>query len=214
MFNSQSPSHSDLPSSSKLLKSTVLAGISAIVILFAVVLPAEYGYDPTGIGNALGLKKMGEIKIQLAAEAQADALKDAQAAKQAAAPAPEAASKMASPALPAQTETAPVIPGPAEERVIVLQPNQGAELKLTMVKGAKVAYAWSVSSGVVNYDMHGDTSGQSTSYKKGRSADSDSGTMEAAFDGSHGWFWRNRTSNEVTIKLKVNGQFTDIKRVM
>jgi len=34
-----------------------------LLILF--ILPAEYGADPTGIGELLGLKKMGEIKTSL-----------------------------------------------------------------------------------------------------------------------------------------------------
>ena len=32
-------------------------------------LTAEYGTDPTGVGNVLGLTEMGEIKQQLAREA-------------------------------------------------------------------------------------------------------------------------------------------------
>ncbi|QKO20552.1 transmembrane anchor protein [Rhodoferax sp. BAB1] len=214
MFNAQTPNRSEIPSSAQLVNSTILAAVAAVVILFSVVLPAEYGYDPTGFGNVLGLTKMGAIKMQLAAEAQADALKDVQAASKAVAPEPVAVSKAAPSASPVRAAPEPIISGNAEERVIALRPNQGTELKLTMTKGAKVAYAWTVSPGLVNYDMHGDTFGRSTSYKKGRSVDSDSGTLEAAFNGSHGWFWRNRTSSEVTIKLKVNGQFTDVKRVM
>ena len=35
-----------------------------------MVLPAEYGIDPTGVGRALGLTQMGEIKVQLAEEAK------------------------------------------------------------------------------------------------------------------------------------------------
>lgn len=45
-----------------------------------VVLPAEYGIDPTGVGRALGLTQMGEIKTRLAKEALADAAADAAAA--------------------------------------------------------------------------------------------------------------------------------------
>ena len=43
----------------------------AILVLFW--LPAEYGIDPTGVGRLTGLTEMGEIKQQLAAEAEADA---------------------------------------------------------------------------------------------------------------------------------------------
>jgi len=39
------------------------------------------------------------------------------------------------------------------------------------------------------------------------------GEIKAAFDGSHGWFWRNRTSSNITITLQTNGEYTDIKRI-
>lgn len=55
MFNAEKPSLEDLPSSAQLLKSTLIAAVSAIVILVTVVLPAEYGIDPTGVGRAIGL---------------------------------------------------------------------------------------------------------------------------------------------------------------
>ncbi len=73
MYNAQLPSRAELPSSGQLLRSTIIAIISAVVILVAIVLPSEYGLDPTGIGKKLGLTQMGEIKLQLAAEAEADA---------------------------------------------------------------------------------------------------------------------------------------------
>ena len=38
-----------------------------------MVLPAEYGIDPTGVGKLLRLTEMGQIKQQLAEEAAADA---------------------------------------------------------------------------------------------------------------------------------------------
>lgn len=63
MFNSQAPAPEDLPSSGQLLRSTVVAAAAAILV--TVVLPSEYGIDPTGVGSALGLTEMGEIKIQL-----------------------------------------------------------------------------------------------------------------------------------------------------
>ena len=72
MFNAEKPSLEELPSSAQLVKSTIIAAVSAVVILVTVVLPAEYGIDPTGVGKALGLAEMGEIKTQLAEEAEAD----------------------------------------------------------------------------------------------------------------------------------------------
>jgi len=72
MNNNNRPSDSELPSVAKLIKSTIIAFTLAAIILVTVVLPSEYGIDPTGVGKHLGLSKMGEIKISLAQEAAAD----------------------------------------------------------------------------------------------------------------------------------------------
>ena len=73
MYNSDPPTRAELPTSRQLLRSTVIAVIVAAVLLALVVLPAEYGIDPTGVGRLLNLTEMGEIKQQLAEEAEADA---------------------------------------------------------------------------------------------------------------------------------------------
>ncbi|KAA6181861.1 transmembrane anchor protein, partial [Pseudomonas veronii] len=31
-------------------------------------------------------------------------------------------------------------------------------------------------------------------------------------DGTHGWFWRNRSNNDVTIALKTNGDYLSVKQ--
>jgi hypothetical protein len=53
------PVADDLPSTAQLLRSTVIAAAAAGLILVTVVLPAEYGIDPTGIGRVRGLTQMG-----------------------------------------------------------------------------------------------------------------------------------------------------------
>jgi hypothetical protein len=79
------------PDARGLLRATLLAVIAAAAITVGVVLPAEYGVDPTGIGRVLGLTQMGQIKVRLAAEAAADAAADS------AAKAEEAGSNASSP---------------------------------------------------------------------------------------------------------------------
>ena len=69
MFNTNIPSENDLPSSSQLLRSTIVALFVAVMLLLCIIIPAEYGTDPTGIGALVGLKKMGEIKASLEQEA-------------------------------------------------------------------------------------------------------------------------------------------------
>ena len=70
------------PSTRQLVRSTVVALAVAGAILMTVVLPAEYGVDPTGVGRVLGLTQMGEIKSRLATEAAADSAADAKAAEE------------------------------------------------------------------------------------------------------------------------------------
>ena len=72
MYNTPFPDRADLPSSGRLIRSTIVAGVSAVAVLITIVLPSEYGIDPTRVGSMLGLTPMGEIKMQLAAEARAD----------------------------------------------------------------------------------------------------------------------------------------------
>ncbi|WP_426130876.1 transmembrane anchor protein [Pararhizobium sp. PWRC1-1] len=218
MFNSQAPAPGDLPSSKQLVKSTVIAAAAAAVILVTIVLPSEYGIDPTGTGSVLGLTEMGEIKTQLAEEAEDDRQK-AQEVKSPAA---------TSGTVPQQGSSLmdrlfrELVAGTAhaqemrqDKMSVTLKPGEATEIKLTMSKGAKATYVWTAEGGVVNFDMHADgDGGETTSYEKGRATPTESGEMEAAFDGKHGWFWRNRTAADVTIILKTSGAYSDIKKVM
>lgn len=205
MHNANIPTHVDLPSSRQLVRSTLLALAAAGAILVAVVLPAEYGVDPTGAGEMLDLTEMGRIKMQLAAAAEADQASEVAtavpAAPVAAAPRPEPT--LATPAA-----------GRSDEMTITLTPGEGAEVKLVMVEGAKASFAWTVAGGVVNFDLHADGSGRSKSYEKGRGVPGAEGVLEAAFDGNHGWYWRNRGDSPVTVTLRTNGAYSDIKRMI
>ncbi len=33
------------------------------------------------------------------------------------------------------------------------------------------------------------------------------GSFTAPFDGSHGWYWKNNTDDDIAVLLKVKGQF-------
>lgn len=221
MYNSDIPARAELPSSRQLIRSTIIAAVSAVVLLYTVVLPSEYGVDPTGIGRVLGLTEMGEIKTRLAKEAAEDA-----AATQASQSEPAAAAGNEPPAnaapvatTPAQTPAAPSASETGstatwrDEMTFTLAPGQGTEIKLKMKEGEKALYSWTVKGGVVNFDTHGDAFGRSISYEKGRGVASDEGELIAAFTGNHGWFWRNRGEADVTVVLKTGGAYSDIKRV-
>ena len=212
MYNSDTPSRAELPSSKQLLRSTILAAVSAVVLLVAFVLPAEYGIDPTGVGRVLRMTEMGDIKQQLAAEADADAAATATTSD---APIQATGISSAMTAQPSASAAAPAAPKAVwrDEKLVTLTPGEGTEIKLKMAKGAKTQYSWVVEGGEVNFDTHGDAPGESISYEKGRGVAADEGVLEAAFTGNHGWFWRNRGNADVKLILRTRGDYTEIKQM-
>jgi hypothetical protein len=223
MFNAQKPDPSELPSTGRLLKSTGIAAAVAGALLVFVVLPAEYGVDLTGAGSLLGLTEMGRIKMQLAEEAALDPAETVAPAVEAPTTAPNEPGpstvvppSAAPPAtLPAPTASAPqsATSVASDESVFTLAPDDGFEIKLVMVKGARAKFEWFTDGAGVNYDTHADGAGVSYhGYGKGTNTPRQEGELVAAFDGSHGWFWRNRTDQDVRITLRTSGEYTDVKQ--
>jgi hypothetical protein len=220
MRKSNMPTDQELPSNDKLIKSTILAAAVAGVLLATVVMPAEYGIDPTGIGNLIGLKKMGEIRVSLEKEAAADQakssgtnteVKQTEVKQTEAKPVETNTAVTSAPQSTGMGATTPI----SDEMQVTLAPDEGAEIKVAMSKGNKVQYAWSTNGGKANFDVHADSEKLGIdyhAYSKG-SEERQEGELEAAFDGNHGWFWRNRTSNPITITLKTKGEYTDIKQM-
>ncbi|WP_122073869.1 transmembrane anchor protein [Pseudophaeobacter sp. EL27] len=204
MFNSNKPSLEDLPTTAQLLKSTAIAAASAIVILTTIVLPSEYGIDPTGLGRMLGLTEMGEIKVQLEQEAEAD--------RKIGIPEDDQSSLL--------NDVFGLVVGSAhaqeaevwrDEVTFTLAPGASAEWKLVMSQGQTAEYRMVVEGGRVNFDLHGHGSGQSVTYEKGRGSTGSGGTILADFAGEHGWFWRNRDKAAVTVKVQVRGEYVEFK---
>lgn len=215
MYNTDIPTRAELPSSKQLLRSTLIAIASAAAILVAVVLPAEYNIDPTGLGRVLGLAEMGEIKAQLAKEADEDRIKSGAGAGEVPKPAQESSllGEILSGLFISSAHAEEVAAPRKDEMKVTLTPGEGTEIKLKMLKGKKVNFSWVVTGGAVNFDMHGDGGGEQISYEKGRGVPNAEGVLEAAFDGNHGWFWRNRGAAEVSLTLKTEGAYSDIKQM-
>ncbi|XXF90749.1 hypothetical protein TabM4_04455 [Tabrizicola sp. M-4] len=136
-----------------------------------------------------------------------------------AAPAPdtEAGAEPAPEAAPAETAGA-VEAAVAEatsdwrdEVSYTLAPGEGIEVKLVMQEGQTARFEWTANGSVLNYDTHGDGSGQKISYEQGRAVPEQAGDLTAAFTGNHGWFWRNRTDAPVTVTLKTAGDYAEMK---
>jgi hypothetical protein len=203
MFNAEKPSLEELPSSAQLLRSTVIAAVGAVVILVTVVLPAEYGIDPTGAGRVLGLTEMGEIKQELADEAEQDR----------AIHGPDQSSSVLDDLLGLFVGTAQAEEAWRDELTFTLAPGDTAEIKLVMVEGDAAEYAWVAEGGRINFDLHAHGDGRSIDYDRGRGASAGDGSIEAPFAGEHGWFWRNRDNADVTVTLQLRGDYSELKQI-
>lgn len=216
MYNTDMPTRAELPSRRKLIRSTIVAILAAAILLITVVLPAEYAVDPTGLGKVLGLTEMGEIKQQLAEEADADETLSTTE--------PTEPSETSAGAVLADAEVADkleptpeIAPQPTWKDVVTLSlaPGEATEVKLTMKAGGIASYAWTTDRGHLNSDLHADGANKAfISYRKGRAETDDAGELTAEFDGTHGWFWRNRSEKVVEVTLRVSGAYSEIKRML
>lgn len=178
----------------QLLKATGLALAVAGVVLVTAVLPAEYGIDPTGLGRALGLTALAE---PAAMEAPLT-------------PAAVAAAPVSALPTPEQAVVRRPAPFHDEQQALTLAGNQGAEIKTAMKAGERIEFSWTSAGGPVSFDMHGEKPNDGdnfSSYWKDRDQTESHGSFVAPFDGVHGWYWKNRGSEPVTVTVKVSGYF-------
>ena len=181
------PDPETLPSTGQLLRATVIAIAVAAVLLVTVVLPAEYGIDPTGLGGRLGLTSLSSAAPPPPASAPAE-------------PTVAAAEPLA---LVKRTDAFR-----SDEMSLTLLPGKGAEIKATMGAGDSYVFSWTTDGGPVNFDMHGErpnAGDEFTSYWKDKQQTSGHGSFVAPFAGSHGWYWANRGGAPVTVTVKTSG---------
>lgn len=200
MYNSEKPSLEELPSSSQLLRSTFLAIVAAMTILITIILPAEYAIDLTGAGRVLGLTEMGEIKEGLAKEVEEDNKTHGGNSTQS-----NAFDKLV--VSPARVQEVW-----KDEVTFTLAPGRAMEVKLVMSKDAKAHYKWSAEGGQINFDLHAHGDGEAVTYEKVRGKKVGDGSFTTPFAGEHGWFWRNRDKSDVTVKLQIRGDYSELKQ--
>lgn len=187
-----------LPSRRRLLTTTLVAVAVAVVILTTIVLPAEYGVDPTRVGRLLGLTSMGQAKSV-------------------------AASSGAAGVAPAEGDTSVMhdhkrkwFSGRVEIEVVG---REELEYKAALAKGEPLLYEWTVSGGPLYFEFHGEPTegewpeGFYQSYQIGEASEAEAGSFVAPFTGNHGWYWRNESNNTVTITLQAAGYYTSLGRV-
>ena len=164
------------------------AGIALLVagvLLVTVILPAEFAVDPLGAGAKLGLMDLGVVGKQVEALNAATAKGAAQSA------------------LVAKQEKA----FNHETVEFVLAPGGSIEYKYRLEKGESLLYSWKTAA-PIDYEFHaepdGAPRGYAQSYEKSHGA-GQNGTLNAPFNGIHGWYWENTTAQPVTVSLSTAG---------
>jgi len=178
-----------LPSRSRLAVTTLAALAVAVVILMTIVLPAEYGIDPLGSGEALGLTAMSRpIAVEpIPLPAGGDALK----------PTPNG---------PINLYGAPFKVDAVE---FVLGPYDYVEYKYQLQEGAQMQFAWKATRPVI-HDFHGEVGADPTQVKSFDKSNRQEaiGALTAPFAGIHGWYWENPGAESVTVTLKSSGFYS------
>lgn len=188
------------PSKSAIAKATGIALALALLLLFAAVLPAEYGYDPLKTGKALGLTGIAAAVANNGAD-------------------PNAKGRAVATPAPGQTgiykSQSKIYKVDSED--FQLGPGEGVEMKYHMQQGAGMVYAWK-ADGALLYEFHGEPDNKpNKDYYESYELDNKTGKTEsygsftAPTTGIHGWFWQNKGDKDVKFHLTVAGFFDSAK---
>lgn len=195
------------PSAKSLWTATAAAAVVAAVITTLFILPAEYGLDPTGVGKLTGLTAIAQAGDP---DAQMQEVQPQQTQAQQS-PASGEGNLLAGAALSPVTKQDSELKSKTME--LTLQPGKGAELKAKMQKGQSIVFSWSSNNAPLLVDMHGEEvnakADEYTSYWLDRSQSTGSGNFVAPFDGTHGWYWKNKGTEPVVVSVTIHGFFAD-----
>lgn len=158
------------------------------VLTVTVILPTEYGMDPTGFGALTGLNRLSEPP-ELVVETR----------------------------FTAPPEIAAVEPLPFRQDVVTVPIGAfgrtlgATEYKVTLAEGQTMVYSWKASAPIL-FEFHGHTTptdgspAQVMDYIKGQAGEGH-GTLTAPLSGIHGWYFANPTFEEVTVELTMAGYY-------
>ncbi|MGI2228041.1 hypothetical protein [Shewanella frigidimarina] len=111
-----------------------------------------------------------------------------------------------------QTQKSSKVEGTTEFQIIevIVPAGKGVEYKFEMQQYEKMTYEWLTDGDALFFDLHGEPEGDTTGYYESyviATSDEMKGSFTAPFAGSHGWYWKNKSTTPVTIKLLVKGQY-------
>lgn len=176
------------PPARKLLFATLGAAAAATTLVVLVVMPAEFGRDPTGFGRVTGLSKLSS-HAEPAAEAASSAV---------------AAALSYDRAFRSDLIEVPLVKKGDRAGYFEL------EYKVAMKKGQSFVYSWAVDAapGAQLYsDLHAETPKPDARVIEFKQEDAlaSNGTLIAPVDGVYGWYWLNKSTGPVTVRLRLAG---------
>lgn len=101
--------------------------------------------------------------------------------------------------------------GVQDEWEYTLAPFESIEFKYTIAEDEPIVFQWQATD-EVHYDMHSHPFDGGTELTESYGIDDAEemhGEYIPAFTGIHGWFWENRTLEDVTVRLKASGVMTN-----
>jgi hypothetical protein len=192
------PENIPVQSTKTLINASLVAMLLAVVILFTAVLPAEYGIDITGLGKKMGLTALSDIAQKRTPSIAENCIKPVQ---------PLADNKTKpSAGNPTNSDLQPL----DDSKPIQWMDTVKIVIKFAMQKGAELKYSWSTDGASIYFDFHGEPKGAKNGYFKSYldiMGSESKGVLTAPFEGIHGWYWENETSQPITIHLSTNGEY-------
>lgn len=195
-----------------IITSIITALIVGIIILITAVLPAEYGMDPTGAGKLFGFSR-----LYVPDETENDQMSSEPGVKRSF-PLIKLEKAGSGPEVKRPLEADN--PAPVEQfaeredsLLITVPAGKGIEHKINMLKYGKMKYEWTTDKGIVYFDFHGEVKqakeAKAVYFESYTIAYSNNmvGTFLAPYEGKHGWFFRNDSSTDIIVTLRLKGQY-------
>jgi hypothetical protein len=191
--------------------SAIVGALVAVVILVIFILPAEFGVDPTGIGDQLGLTQMNAEPTRTVNVEVVDILSGNE--------------NLASVEIPDFGEPVP-LPNTSIHQLsefaprtqtleITIDAEGQTEVKTVLAQSKVITYSWKTDRGSIYTDFHGHDPALGNDFwvrylEDQEGSSGHSGSLVAPFSGEHGWYWLNYNEYPVTVTLTVTGFYDDI----
>ncbi|MGD2167720.1 MAG: hypothetical protein PVF63_06395 [Gammaproteobacteria bacterium] len=191
--------------------SAVIGALVAGVILVIVVLPAEYGVDPTGIGGKLGLTQMNAEPSRIVEVEVVDVLSGNEQLASVEIPDFGEPVPLPNTSIHQLSDTLPRI----DTLELTIDAESETEVKTVLGQSQVIVYTWATDQGKIYADFHGHDPALGNEfwvrYREDQEGSSGhSGSLVAPFSGEHGWYWLNYNEFPVTVTLTVTGFHDDI----